>query len=194
VPTKIGGGRDSDHDPRGRIEEPPRTEDGKTVHFEYDTEERLCAVYNAQGQAYRFELGPTGEVDAEITWAGQRKTYQRDLLGRIIERKRASGLTSRYNYDALGGKPLRGGMVALRRGRQQSTGRGDEHDEHGTAAGPSWISKRELGDGRVLSAASEKNVSLRRRASTQRCATCTATSTLALSFGLRGRAGTIAVL
>ena len=40
---------------------------------------------------------------------------------------------------------------------------------------------------------SEKNVSLRRRASTQRCAICTATSTLALSRGLYGRAGTMAV-
>jgi hypothetical protein len=44
-----------------------------------------------------------------------------------------------------------------------------------------------------LSSSSEKKVCLRRRARIQRWTTRTATSTFALSRGLRGRAGTIAV-
>ncbi len=46
---------------------------------------------------------------------------------------------------------------------------------------------------RVVDAASEKKVSCRRRARIQRCATCTATSTFALSRGLAGLAGRITV-
>ena len=46
---------------------------------------------------------------------------------------------------------------------------------------------------RAFSAASVKKVSWRSRARIQRSATCTATSTFALSRGLAGRAGTMAV-
>ena len=46
---------------------------------------------------------------------------------------------------------------------------------------------------RAFSASSEKKVSLRSRARIHRCAICTPTSTFALSRGLYGRAGTIAV-
>ena len=45
----------------------------------------------------------------------------------------------------------------------------------------------------AFSSASEKNVRFRSLAMIQRVATCTATSTLALSRGLYGRAGTMAV-
>jgi hypothetical protein len=45
----------------------------------------------------------------------------------------------------------------------------------------------------ALSSAKEKNRRFRSRARIQRCATCTATSTFALSRGLRTRAGRIAV-
>jgi hypothetical protein len=44
-----------------------------------------------------------------------------------------------------------------------------------------------------FSSARLKKRRLRSRARIQRCATCTPTSTFALSFGLPGRAGTIAV-
>jgi hypothetical protein len=35
-------------------------------------------------------------------------------------------------------------MVALRRARQQSDRRGDDHDEHGPDAGPSWTSRHNV--------------------------------------------------
>jgi transposase len=51
----------------------------------------------------------------------------------------------------------------------------------------------ELGIVATFSSANEKNRCFRNRANIQRCATWTATSTFALSRGLRGRAGKIAV-
>ena len=51
---------------------------------------------------------------------------------------------------------------------------------------------QQFADGSVISA-SEKNCRLRNLAAIQRVATCTATSTLALSRGFPGRAGTMAV-
>ncbi len=55
-----------------------RTQGGTTVRFAYDTEEDLTAIFNEAGAAYRFVLGPTGEVKEEHGFDGLRRQYERD--------------------------------------------------------------------------------------------------------------------
>lgn len=78
-----------------------RSEAGTLLVFEYDTEERLRTVLNEQGEAHRFERGPTGEVETEIGFGGRRRSYRRDLLGRVTHLQRGSGHSSRYVYDPM---------------------------------------------------------------------------------------------
>ncbi|HEV2927075.1 MAG TPA: DUF6531 domain-containing protein, partial [Propionibacteriaceae bacterium] len=58
-----------------------RTEAGTTVEFLHDAEEQLVAVKNEHGFAYRFTLGPTGQVDEELGFDDTRRRYHRDLAG-----------------------------------------------------------------------------------------------------------------
>ena len=62
----------------------------------------VIGVTNQHGKTHHFERGPTGEVEAEVTWGGQRKRYQRDALGRVTSRRHANGKESGYSYDAQG--------------------------------------------------------------------------------------------
>jgi uncharacterized protein RhaS with RHS repeats len=79
-----------------------RSEAGATLQFLYDTEERLIGIVNEHGDVYRFALGPTGELDMEIGFDGSRRTYRRDLAGRVERTQRASGLEIHYEYDKAG--------------------------------------------------------------------------------------------
>ena len=78
-----------------------RSEAGTLVVFEYDTEERLRTVLNEHGEAYRFERGPTGEVEREFGFGGLRRSYRRNLLGLVTQIERGNGLSTRYAYDAM---------------------------------------------------------------------------------------------
>jgi RHS repeat-associated protein len=78
-----------------------RTEAGITVRFEYDTEEHLRGVVNEHGRAYGFELDPRGDVIAESSFDGVRRTYERDRAGRPTKILRPLG-SSTYRYDAMG--------------------------------------------------------------------------------------------
>ncbi|WP_338865646.1 DUF6531 domain-containing protein [Myxococcus stipitatus] len=79
-----------------------RTEAGTTVHFLYDTEERLTAIRNEHGDAYRFELGPSGEVVVERGFDGLRRQYAYDKAGRVVKMFRPGNLFTEYGYDAAG--------------------------------------------------------------------------------------------
>jgi RHS repeat-associated protein len=79
-----------------------RTQAGATVRFEYDTEERLVGVVNQHKHRYRFELGPTGEVDAEVAFDGVTRRYVRDAAGQVVEVKRPEARWTRYKYDRAG--------------------------------------------------------------------------------------------
>ena len=98
--------KDRQHDVRfryvgmGRVA--ARTEADTTVAFEYDQEEQLVAVRNEHGDAYRFVLGPTGQVNQEISFDGITRTYHRDTAGRVRTLNRPSGVQSSYQYDAVG--------------------------------------------------------------------------------------------
>jgi YD repeat-containing protein len=78
-----------------------RSEAGTTVVFDYDSEERMRVVLNEHSEVYRFERGPSGEVETEHGFGGIRRSFTRDLLGRVTELRRASGHTSRFSYDAM---------------------------------------------------------------------------------------------
>jgi RHS repeat-associated protein len=76
-----------------------RTQGGTTVRFLYDTEEDLTAIYNEAGAAYRFVLGPTGEVSEELGFDGLLRKYERDPAGRVQKVLRPGGLCTEYVYD-----------------------------------------------------------------------------------------------
>jgi RHS repeat-associated protein len=79
-----------------------REEAGTRVGFQYDTEERLVGIENEHGFFYRFELGPTGEVDVETGFDGLRREFKRDVLGQVEEVRRPDGRVTKYVYDAAG--------------------------------------------------------------------------------------------
>ncbi len=79
-----------------------REEAGTTVKLHYDTEERLVGIQNEHGFVYRFELGPTGDVDVETGFDGLRREFKRDALGQVVEMLRPDGRVTKYVYDAAG--------------------------------------------------------------------------------------------
>lgn len=80
-----------------------RTIAGTTVRLEYDTEERLVALVNEKGHAYRFERDPVGDVLAEVCFDETRRIYQRDAAGRVTKVLRPGiGVHTRYEHDAAG--------------------------------------------------------------------------------------------
>ena len=79
-----------------------RHEAGTTVKFLYDTEERLTGVQNEHGMVYRFELGPTGEVELEEGFDGLRRKFKRDKAGRVVEVERPDGRVTKYVYGLTG--------------------------------------------------------------------------------------------
>jgi RHS repeat-associated protein len=79
-----------------------REEAGTTVKFFYDTEERLVGIQNEHGFEYRFELGPTGEVDVETGFDGLRRRFKRDPEGQVLKVERPDGRVTKYVYDAAG--------------------------------------------------------------------------------------------
>jgi RHS repeat-associated protein len=79
-----------------------RSQAGTRVEFLYDTEDQLVAIKNEHGFAYRFILGPTGNVDEEWGFDDLRRRYLRDGAGRVILIRRPAGKTSTFAYDTAG--------------------------------------------------------------------------------------------
>ncbi len=79
-----------------------RSEAGTTVRFVYDTEEQLTEIVNEHHRAYRFVLGPTGEVDEEHGFDGLTRKYTRDQAGRVTRVDRPGERFSTYEYDPAG--------------------------------------------------------------------------------------------
>lgn len=79
-----------------------RTESGTRVEFEYDTEDRLVAVKNAEGSVYRFVLDGVGDTSEEYGFDGLRRRYVRDDAGRVKLVVRPAGKTTEYAYDENG--------------------------------------------------------------------------------------------
>ncbi|MBU6951368.1 DUF6531 domain-containing protein [Hahella sp. HN01] len=79
-----------------------RTQAGTTLQFEYDTEEQLIGIINEHGHAYRFELGPSGEILTESGFDGLLRRCEYNPAGQIRRVTRSSGRYSDYAYDAMG--------------------------------------------------------------------------------------------
>ncbi|MBX3251391.1 MAG: RHS repeat protein [Myxococcales bacterium] len=79
-----------------------REEDGTTLRFTYDTEDRLVGVTNEHGETYTYELDPAGNVSAESGFDGARTLFVRDGAGRTTTRLLPSGRASAMSYDAAG--------------------------------------------------------------------------------------------
>ncbi|MEM9986153.1 MAG: RHS domain-containing protein, partial [Bacteroidota bacterium] len=78
-----------------------RRENGRTVQFLYDTEEQLIGIRNEQQRLYEFDLDENGQVEIESGFDEVKRYYQRDEAGRVSSVLRASGLETRYQYDAM---------------------------------------------------------------------------------------------
>jgi RHS repeat-associated protein len=79
-----------------------RREGDRTISFDYDTEDRLIGIVNELGRRYRLERGPTGEVEQEIDFEGNRRTFERDAEGRPVRIGHPSGAWTERKYDDAG--------------------------------------------------------------------------------------------
>ncbi|SUB88431.1 Cell wall-associated polypeptide CWBP200 [Porphyromonas macacae] len=79
-----------------------RTQNGRTVRFEYDTELRLTGISNEGGEFYRFALDGRGDVVDEWGFDGLHRHYERDGAGRVRRVLRPDDRWSAYEYDGVG--------------------------------------------------------------------------------------------
>ncbi|MEO7426177.1 MAG: DUF6531 domain-containing protein [Fibrobacteria bacterium] len=95
--------RNANHDIRfsfagmGRLA--TRTENGTTVHFDYDTEERLTGIRNEHGSVYGFVLDAAGGIVEETGFDGIGRKLTLDPAGRVVKMERPGGLLSEFEYD-----------------------------------------------------------------------------------------------
>ena len=61
-----------------------RKENGRTVYFNYDTEEQLKSIVNEKGEAYRFLRDGNGSIIGEWGFDGLSRQYIRDANGQVI--------------------------------------------------------------------------------------------------------------
>jgi RHS repeat-associated protein len=79
-----------------------REQNGAKFFLNYDTEERLTALINEHGEAYRFARNTRGEVVSEEGFDGLKRHYQRDRSGKVIRTERPGNKFSQYEYDLAG--------------------------------------------------------------------------------------------
>ena len=79
-----------------------RTQNGRTVCFEYDTELQLTGIANEGGELYRFALDGRGDVVDEWGFDGLHRHYKRDGAGRVSKVLRPDERWSTYEYDGVG--------------------------------------------------------------------------------------------
>lgn len=79
-----------------------RTENGKTIHFKYNTEEQLIAIVNENKKAYRFTLDPLGQIIGEWGFDGLQRRYVRDAAGRVVKVLRPEERWTKYMYSGTG--------------------------------------------------------------------------------------------
>ncbi len=84
------------------------TPDGATLSYQYDTEDRLLAVINQNGQRWQLDRDALGRIAAETDYWGQITRYGWDKGNRLISREDPLGRLVRYGYD-------RGGRLSERR-------------------------------------------------------------------------------
>jgi len=89
-----------DYTPLGNLK--MREENGRKVHFRYNTEEQLLAITNEHNEFYRFGRNANGDIINETGFDGLRKDYKRDRVGKIIKTTRPDDRFTEYEYDVNG--------------------------------------------------------------------------------------------
>lgn len=79
-----------------------RTQNGKSVHFDYDNYLQLHTIVNEGKERYTFELDGLGRVTKETGFDGIQREYIRDSAGRITKVLRPANRWTGYLYDGLG--------------------------------------------------------------------------------------------
>ena len=79
-----------------------RTENGKTIEFQYNTEEQLQSIINEENEVYRFTLDPMGQIIGEWGFDGLQRRYIRDRVGRVVKVLRPDERWTRYMYNGTG--------------------------------------------------------------------------------------------
>ncbi|BAV06255.1 RHS repeat-associated core domain-containing protein [Filimonas lacunae] len=79
-----------------------RTENGKTIWFNYDTEGQLWKVVNEQGLSFTFSLDGVGDVTEERDFDGALKSFERNIAGWVTRVNKPAMRFSEYGYDAAG--------------------------------------------------------------------------------------------
>ncbi|MBD5465426.1 MAG: hypothetical protein HDR22_06355 [Lachnospiraceae bacterium] len=79
-----------------------RTQDGRKITYEYNSEEELISVTNEKGEVYRFERDVKGNIVKEVGYDNLTRTYERDYSGLVTKINRPGGRFTKYSYDKLG--------------------------------------------------------------------------------------------
>lgn len=79
-----------------------RSQNGKSVHFDYDNYLQLHTIVNEGKEKYSFELDGLGRIVKETGFDGIQYEYMRDNAGRITKVLRPADRWTNYLYDGLG--------------------------------------------------------------------------------------------
>lgn len=86
--------------PLGSLKE--REENGKKIHFHYNTEEELLTITNEHKEFYRFARNKNGQIHTEIGFDGLTRKYHRDRAGKVLRTERPDNRFTEYEYDLNG--------------------------------------------------------------------------------------------
>ncbi|MBZ4187943.1 DUF6531 domain-containing protein [Niabella sp. 3A5MI-3] len=79
-----------------------RTQNNRSVQFNYDTELQLKSIANEGGELYKFGLDPMGNVVNEWGFDGLHRRYIRDGNGQVTRVLRPDERWTTYAYDGTG--------------------------------------------------------------------------------------------
>ena len=79
-----------------------RQQDGKQVHFHYNSQEELLSLSNEKGERYQFERNGDGEVIRETGFDGLTRRYQRSKGGLVVKVQRPGERWTEYEHDGAG--------------------------------------------------------------------------------------------
>lgn len=79
-----------------------REQNGKRLHYNYNTEDELTYILNERGERYSFGRNNRGEVIRETGFDGINRQYHRSPNGNIIRTEKSADQYTTYEYDVMG--------------------------------------------------------------------------------------------
>lgn len=79
-----------------------RTENGKKVYFQYNSQEELMGIVNEHNEAYKFTRDFKGNIIKEEGFDGLTRNFYRDRAGKVVKVERPDEKHSVYEYDKGG--------------------------------------------------------------------------------------------